>query len=385
MSNFDLGQGVARIGDVWANKLVQDKQEEDQKRLEAQALARLGMEQQRLQMDKEQQAQAHAGELFKQVMALQAANPGGLVPRSAIPQGIDPLTRASVFSDVTTPQAKQFTGAMQPMGADQSQSQMYVSTVAPQDTGMTRINTPFNSKLAVAQLEGQNKGQALQQQWELAQQKNALTSALAAAKDDTERYKIQSQLDILDKRLSAQQGNEGFSHGLALQKSYEATQKQLLDAIQAYARMKEVAPTLLDPNSPLANRSAAEAAIYEGNQKIVNPGMGVRAQQANLYTQHQSLAQRFGALLQSWSKGGQLDNATVQAFMDSADKTIKPALDAYVANRKRFQQQASTIPGATPDTLDFVVGPDATAGLMPSAAPSPGHIPTYDPKTGTIH
>jgi hypothetical protein len=387
---IDFGTALAGIGGIWQGALENKQEQEKQKQAQMLALQRLAIDQQNTDLSKQTAAQNQAHQLWTQNFQQQQAKETGqdTAYKEALQFPGMRLNEAQM-TDMGAGAGTVRRGTMKPIGNpnDLAGTSIGGAMINPtavsgnaQQPGMTQpgasqvaqtpnapgfeIQEPFTEKIKRDQLDQAMKIQSMKDQRD---------RDLAAAKDDTERKKIDLMYAHTMAVLQSTQANQGINHAVQLQHGYEATTKPLADAISAYARMKEALPLLLDPNTPVANRAAAEAAIYEGNQKIVNPGVSVRGNQTKLYTDHQSMWQKFQGQLSNWAAGGQLAPDTVKAFMQTADQTIKPALEAYKGNRDRFAKQAHASQGVD---ADFVLGPDITASLnRAAAAPAPAAAP----------
>lgn len=390
MSNFDLGQGIANIGNIWQNKLSQDQAEADSKFKERLAMAKLAQDQQGLDQNKQQQAQAHAHAIFQQVMQLQSANPGGMVTQKDIPTEVDPLTRSAVFEN------------LQPSAG----SKIYTSpdAAAPEQVGvvpegMAQIKTPFNSKLAVAQVGAQEKANALAQQGEYQKSMLDLREKALSSKDAHERDMYMARM----MQLTAQAANRGgldANQAATQSRTYNqeftkntSNDRTILDnaqrAMDALTRLKA------DPN--MNNRGGYEKSIIDAMERTFNPGSIVRQQTLNQDLQSQNIANSIYGKFQQWQKGGMhMTDADLQDFVGALAQVAQNAKGRWGSERSRMNMMIAPYAGtdATHINPQAVMGEDPfekmdlsqylQQGAAPGAAPAAPHVPTYDPVTGKV-
>lgn len=138
---FDLGEGIANIGNIWANKIGQDQKEAQNKFLQQQAMAKLAMEQQQ-SSDQHAAAQQHASEILRQAWEQRAMlHPNAMVPTSSM-QGLSPADQSIIASPVAaSPGSRIYT----------SPDASAPETVGAVPQGMSRLNLPESEKMRIAE------------------------------------------------------------------------------------------------------------------------------------------------------------------------------------------------------------------------------------------
>lgn len=354
MSNFDLGQAVAGIGGIWSNKLENDQQQTAQKFQQNLAMKKLEQEQQQIDASKQAQAQAHAHQIFTQVMALQAANPGGMVSQKDIPQEVDPLTRSAVFENV----------------APNAGSKIYTSpdAAAPEQVGvvpegMAQIKTPFNAKLAVAQVGAEGKATALAAQQDYQKQLLELRQKALDSKDAHDRDMYMAQM----MRLTAQAASKG-----GLDANQAATQSRMYNAeftkntandrtILDNAQRAMDAMSRLKTDTNVANRGPYEKNIIDAMERTFNPGSIVRQQTLNQDLESQSLYNNLWGRAQKIQSGGMhMTDADLHDFIGALAQVANTAKGRWGSERSRMNMMIAPYAGsdATHINPDAVMGPD---------------------------
>lgn len=144
---FDLGEGIANIGNIWTNKIGQDQKEAQNKFLQQQAIAKLAMEQQQ-SSDMHTAAQQHAAMLLRQEWEQRAAtHPNALFPTSSM-QGLSPVDQSIIASPVAaSPGSRIYT----------SPNANAPETVGAMPEGMSRLNLPESEKMRIAEKQADQR------------------------------------------------------------------------------------------------------------------------------------------------------------------------------------------------------------------------------------